>query len=54
MIFEVLVRQCLSGEQFTVDERCLVCPANTYSIGEKMEASECEMCLDNAVCFGGD
>lgn len=52
--FDVSARNCVSGEQYTGDFRCEVCPENKYLIGAKESEAPCQPCPDNAICYGKD
>ena len=48
--YDVVVRNCVSGEITTAQLTCEKCVAGTYSFNAN--SSECNRCLENAVCSG--
>lgn len=51
----VSIRDCQTGEQFTEDGRCEVCPEGTsYTLVSMDSPGVCEACPDKkATCYGG-
>ena len=44
-------RECGSGEAIE-DDKCVVCPFGRYSF--LVDSEQCEVCMDNAECEGGN
>jgi hypothetical protein len=48
----VSLRDCIAGEQFTEDKRCIRCSNGTYLFEKSLNAT-CKKCQDDAICMGG-
>jgi len=50
----VYSRQCISGEEQTVEETCLKCGYGFYLIAPPDRTLSCKYCDNNAICPGGN
>ena len=45
------LRKCTSGEYFSNNNTCIVCPSGKYNL---IAGSECKPCPTGAICYGGN